>query len=370
MDGRDQPDTNVVQIRRRGDPSEAERKRLARTIFAEEDDVGPFSRGNLVPPPSSPSIQSRDAARVEPDPYFENLQQNRGVDRHRGASSRTDSETSAYFEQLTNAAPDEMALMIDAPSPERTMPGSAQLPAKFARPARSRKRKQARPTTATTDGNRSARDGPVATGAANLTCPDRSSIQTRRAGRRRSLHRITAGQRARSGILLALGVALAGGAAFSAIVVGSETPKPQSPAAQPNASSQPPVLAALETGFAAVRREVGATATAEHTATARNRASTRRAHQRRPSVRWAHRAATPTTHVILTADHTAAPATQTTSTTTTSTDTASTNGGSAQPQHPRQASSHAAAVSQPTTPAAGPSGLGRVVGSNCAPKCQ
>ena len=130
------------------------------------------------------------------------------------------------------------------------------------------------------------------------------------------------------------------------------------------------MLAALETGFAAVRREVGATATAEHTATARNRASTRRAHQRRPSVRWAHRAATPTTHVILTADHTAAPATQTTSTTTTSTDTASTNGGSAQPQHPRQASSHAAAVSQPTTPAAGPSGLGRVVGSNCAPKCQ
>ena len=59
MDGRDQPDTNVVQIRRRGDPSEAERRRLASTIFAEPDDVATFSRGNLVPPRPN----SRDAQR-------------------------------------------------------------------------------------------------------------------------------------------------------------------------------------------------------------------------------------------------------------------------------------------------------------------
>jgi len=370
MDGRDQPDTNVVQIRRRGDPSEAERKRLARTIFAEEDDVGPFSRGNLVPPPSSRSIQSRDAARVEPDPYFENLQQNRDVDRLRGAASGTDSETTAYFEQLTNAAPDEMALMIDAPSPERTMPGSAQLPAEFARPARGRKRKQARPTTATTDGNRSARDGPVATDAANLTSVDRSAIQTRRAGRKRSLHGARVGRLVRPAILLALGAALAGGAAFSAILMQGEPPKPQTPTTQPNASSQRPVLAALQTGFAAVRREAGATATAEHIATAHNQAGTRRAHRRRPSFRRAHRAETINTHVILTADHTAAPATETTSTTTSATDTAVANGGTAEREEPRQTSSHAAAVSQPTAAAAGPSGLGRVVGSNCSPKCK
>jgi len=370
MDGRDQPDTNVVRIRRRGDPSEAERKRLARTIFAEEDDVGTFSRGNLVPPRSNPSIQSRDAARVEPDPYFEDLQRNSGVHGHRDAAAGTDSETTAYFEQLTNAAPDEMALMIDAPSAERTIPGSAQLPAEFARPVRGRTRKQPRPTAATTGGERSAPDGPVAADAANLTSLDRSSIQARRAGRKRSLHRATVGRLVRPATLLALGFALAGGAAFSAVVLRPEPPKPQTPAAQPSASSQPPVLAALETGFAAVRREAGATATAEHTATARNQARTRRAHQRRPSVRRAHRAATPTTHVILTADHTAAPATQTTSTTTTATDTAVTNGSSAEPEQPRLASSHAAAVNQPTTPAAGPSGLGRVVGSNCAPKCK
>ena len=58
MDGRDQPDTNVVRIRRRGDPSEAERRRLASTIFAEPDDVATFSRGNLVPPrPRRPRCQ-------------------------------------------------------------------------------------------------------------------------------------------------------------------------------------------------------------------------------------------------------------------------------------------------------------------------
>ena len=60
MDGRDQPDTNVVRIRRKGDPSEAERRRLASTIFAEQDDVGTFSRGNLVPPPTDHPTGPRD----------------------------------------------------------------------------------------------------------------------------------------------------------------------------------------------------------------------------------------------------------------------------------------------------------------------
>ena len=370
MDGRDQPDTNVVQIRRRGDPSEAERKRLARTIFAEEDDVGTFSRGNLVPPPSSPSIQSRDAARVEPDPYFENLQQNCGVDRHRGGASGTDSETSAYFEQLTNAAPDEMASMIDAPPAERTMPGSAQLPAEFARPARGRKRKQPRPNAATTDGERTDPDSLVAADAANLTSVDRSAIQTRRAGRKRSLHRVTIGRLVRPVILLALGVALAGGAAFSAILMQGEPARPETPTTQPGASSQPPVLAALDTGFAAVR-EAGATATARHMAAASKQAATRRAHQRRPSGRRANRAETINTHIILTGDRTAAPTAQPASTTMTASDTAGASRSSAQRQQAPQTSSHAAAVSQPTTTAtAGPSGLGQVVGSNCAPKCK
>jgi hypothetical protein len=50
MDDRNRPDTNVVLLRRKGDPSEAERERVASTIFAEPDDIATFSRGNLVPP--------------------------------------------------------------------------------------------------------------------------------------------------------------------------------------------------------------------------------------------------------------------------------------------------------------------------------
>ncbi|MGH2896170.1 MAG: hypothetical protein ACRDPM_23275, partial [Solirubrobacteraceae bacterium] len=115
---------------------------------------------------------------MEPDPYFENLQRAPGARGHNGTTAGADPDTSAYFEQLTNAAPDEMALMIDAPSPERVMPGSAQLPAQFERPARGRKRKPPPPTAATTGGERTAPDSLVAADAANLTSVDRSAVQT------------------------------------------------------------------------------------------------------------------------------------------------------------------------------------------------
>lgn len=49
MDNRKLPDTNVVRLRRNGDPSNEERQRLASTIFAEQDEVGTFSRGNFCP---------------------------------------------------------------------------------------------------------------------------------------------------------------------------------------------------------------------------------------------------------------------------------------------------------------------------------
>jgi hypothetical protein len=101
MDGRDQPDTNVVRIRRSGDPSEAERRRLASTIFAEEDDVGTFSRGNLVPPPTDHPTEPRDDDRANAaDPYFERLQRTRGGHRQIATAARSDSETIAYFDRL------------------------------------------------------------------------------------------------------------------------------------------------------------------------------------------------------------------------------------------------------------------------------
>jgi hypothetical protein len=226
MDGRDQPDTDVVRIRRKGDPSEAERKRLARTIFAEEDEVGPFSRGNLVPPRSDRSTQSSDAARPEPDPYFESLQRTAGGDRRGGtaAEADADSQTTAYFEQLTNCAPDEMALMIDTPSPERAMPGSAQLPAEPARPEPRRKHKRTR-RTPTTGREPSAHSGPVALDPANVGLLDHRSTHMSGAGWNRSRHRATASRLVRPVILMALGLALAGGAAFAAIVAEREPPR-------------------------------------------------------------------------------------------------------------------------------------------------
>ena len=67
MDNRKPPDTNVVQLRRDGDPSDEERQRLASTIFAEQDEIGTFSRGNLVPPaPTTPAAPKPPSCRGGP----------------------------------------------------------------------------------------------------------------------------------------------------------------------------------------------------------------------------------------------------------------------------------------------------------------
>ena len=69
MDNGKPPDTNVVRLRRNGDPSDEERQRLASTIFAEQDEIGTFSRGNLVPPaPTAPPASHEPSAA---DPFFE-----------------------------------------------------------------------------------------------------------------------------------------------------------------------------------------------------------------------------------------------------------------------------------------------------------
>ena len=66
------PILNVVRLRRNGDLSDEERQRLASTIFADQDEVGTFSRGNLIPPapPTPPASNEPPAA----DPFFEQLQ--------------------------------------------------------------------------------------------------------------------------------------------------------------------------------------------------------------------------------------------------------------------------------------------------------
>ena len=131
MDGRDQPDTNVVRIRRRGDPSEAERRRLASTIFAEPDDVATFSRGNLVPPRPDARDANEELA-PSSDPFFDRLPAESKTD----GTPRTDlpdhESADAYFDRLATQSPAEMSTS-GAPTPAASpMPGSALLPADLA----------------------------------------------------------------------------------------------------------------------------------------------------------------------------------------------------------------------------------------------
>jgi hypothetical protein len=54
VDQRDDHDSHeVVPLRRKDDPDAAERAKLASQIFAQEDEIGTFSRGNLIPPPTT-----------------------------------------------------------------------------------------------------------------------------------------------------------------------------------------------------------------------------------------------------------------------------------------------------------------------------
>lgn len=127
MDDRDHPDTNVFHLRRKDEPGEEERRRIASTIFAEEDEVGPFSRGNLVAP--KPRPDDREEAGHGADAYFDQLQQERAAVRAAGSTRERDSETTAYFERLGRQSPAEMAQAVDTPPDEGALPGSARLPA-------------------------------------------------------------------------------------------------------------------------------------------------------------------------------------------------------------------------------------------------
>ena len=321
MDGRDQPDTNVVRIRRKGDPSEAERRRLASTIFAEQDDVGTFSRGNLVPPPTDHRTGPREDDGATADPYFENLQRSRAGLGHSASAAPSDSETAAYFEQLTTQTAAEMAEMVDVPSVEPAMPGSAQLPAELARPARGRTRKRPRRADTVPTFGRST------------------------ASRTQPLRRPRITRLVRPVVLATLAAALAGGVAFATILAGGKQPSPHAPHAPAGASSESPAFAELQTAFAAVQRQANAGAIAKHKAdqrtaghgpTGRHRASFRRS---RPS-------ASSGTHLTLAADHMPNPNPQTITTTPPATGEEIATSGITEPQQRQQPSSHAAASNQ------------------------
>ena len=131
MDDRTRPDTNVVLLRRKGDPSEAERERVASTIFAEPDDIATFSRGNLVPP--RPDTRDADEEPApSPDPFFDRLQEASKTDGTQPADLADDGEsTDAYFDRLATQSPAEMstsgapAPAVSADARKRTAPGGA-----------------------------------------------------------------------------------------------------------------------------------------------------------------------------------------------------------------------------------------------------
>jgi hypothetical protein len=128
MDNRKPPDTNVVQLRRNGDPSDEERQRLASTIFAEQDEIGTFSRGNLVPPaPTTPPAPNQPPPAA--DPFFGQLQAPPTSDTTNAAVAVGDRDaTAAYFERLGSQTPAEMSQSIDPQPTAAAMPGSANLP--------------------------------------------------------------------------------------------------------------------------------------------------------------------------------------------------------------------------------------------------
>lgn len=144
MDDRTRPDTNVVLLRRKGDPSEAERERVASTIFAEPDDIATFSRGNLVPPRPDTRDDDEELA-PSPDPFFDGLHEASTTDGTQPADLADDGvSTDAYFDRLATQSPAEMST-TGAPAPAvRPMPGSAQLPAELAGPSRHNNRLRGR----------------------------------------------------------------------------------------------------------------------------------------------------------------------------------------------------------------------------------
>jgi hypothetical protein len=136
MDDRTRADTNVVLLRRKGDLSEAERERVASTIFAEPDDIATFSRGNLVPPRPDTSDEDTDLA-PSADPFFDGDQAaSKTYGMHPVDLADARESTDAYFDRLATQSPAEMSITGTPATAVRAMPGSAQLPAEVARPGR------------------------------------------------------------------------------------------------------------------------------------------------------------------------------------------------------------------------------------------
>ncbi|MGI8557860.1 MAG: hypothetical protein ACR2ND_06075 [Solirubrobacteraceae bacterium] len=126
MDDRDHHDTNVVSLRRRDDLRR--RDQVARRIFAEQDEIGTFSQGNLVPPTPLPPDTGEESGQAA-DPFFEEHVQQPSGPAEPVSDAQVGSEADHYFAQLAEQSASEMAnqLRRREQTPSIAMPGSASL---------------------------------------------------------------------------------------------------------------------------------------------------------------------------------------------------------------------------------------------------
>src|SRR5581483_12359044 len=103
MDNHDPSDGGeLIPLRRDGEPTPEERESLRRTIFAPEDEVGPFSRGNLLLPRPDPEPEK------EPDAFFDGLERERALASASEECNEQDA-TATYFDQLGSQTPVELS---------------------------------------------------------------------------------------------------------------------------------------------------------------------------------------------------------------------------------------------------------------------
>jgi hypothetical protein len=319
MDDREPPDTNVFQLRRKDDPGEEERRRIASTIFAEED-VGTFSRGNLVAP-KRPSEDEEEAAEGG-DAYLEQLQEARAAEHAEAATRARDAETTAYFERLGRQSPAEMAQAGDLPSADGSLPGSARLPAE-------------------------------ASSAGRRTLAIRSGVHGLARPARWSAHRVrllfSAGmlRLARPTVLAALAVPVVAGVAVAAIMATTSYHR----------SSASRLALRIRTGTSSHR--VSLAGSVKPASIGHAKVPHERVARRRPHTRAARHAPKSKTHIVLASDRTTAPVT----TTSTSAPTTSDQSGSSVAA-PQYSSSHASSSSGSSASTSSGGGHRPAFGSN------
>ena len=133
MDDRDRANTKVVPLRRKGQSENGDREHVASKIFAEEDGIGTFSLGNLIPPTRR---GAGDDPRGTPPDGFERKQE---PDPASGAqNAAADEGPDEFFEQLI--AQSSVRTRSDgAPANAPTLPGSAHLPSELTAPEAARR---------------------------------------------------------------------------------------------------------------------------------------------------------------------------------------------------------------------------------------